>query len=118
MIAQKFGRIINISSDLDLGSNLAQAVAGPGNGSILSFTKSLALEMAKHNITVNTVTPGFTQTEMLDQVPLNILDQIRAKIPLQRFAQPFEVARAAVFLVADGDYITGQQLHVNGGLHT
>jgi acetoacetyl-CoA reductase len=73
--------------------------------------------MAKYNITANTVAPGFTQTEMLDKVPSNILDQIRSKIPLQRFAQPADVARAAAFLIADGGYITGQQLNVNGGLY-
>jgi len=73
--------------------------------------------MAKYNITVNTVAPGFTRTEMLAKVPEKILEQIRVKIPLQRFAQPADVAKAAAFLAADGDYITGQQLNVNGGLY-
>ncbi len=117
MMEQKFGRIINISSHLGQAGKLGQVNSGAGKGGILGFTKSVALEMAKYNITVNTVSPGFTRTEMLAKVPEQILEQIRVKIPLQRFAQPAEVAKAAAFLAADGDYITGQQLNVNGGLY-
>jgi NAD(P)-dependent dehydrogenase (short-subunit alcohol dehydrogenase family) len=117
MMQQNFGRIINISSHLNHSATFGVGGAAATKGSIAAFTKSLALEMAQYNITANTVAPGFTQTEMLDKVPANILDQIRSKIPLQRFAQPADVARAAAFLIADGGYITGQQLNVNGGLY-
>jgi len=117
MMGQKFGRIINITSYLGEAGNLGRANAAAGKGGISAFTKSVALEMARYNITVNTVAPGFTRTEMLAKVPEKILEQIRLKIPLQRFAQPAEVAKAAAFLAADGDYITGQQLNVNGGLY-
>jgi len=117
MMEQNFGRIINITSHLGQAGKVGQANSAAGKGGILAFTKSVALEMAKYNITVNTVAPGFTRTEMMAQVPERILEQIRVKIPLQRFAQPSEVAKAAAFLAADGDYITGQQLNVNGGLY-
>jgi NAD(P)-dependent dehydrogenase (short-subunit alcohol dehydrogenase family) len=73
--------------------------------------------MAKFNITANAIAPGFTHTEMWSKIPETILEQIRVKIPLQRFASPDEVAKAAAFLAADADYITGQQLNVNGGLY-
>jgi len=117
MIEHKFGRIINISSFVGQAGNFGQANYAASKGGIIAFTKSLALEMAKYNITANAIAPGFTCTEMLAEIPPNTLEQIRMKIPLQRFAQPAEVAKAAVFLASEGDYITGQQLNVNGGLH-
>ncbi len=73
--------------------------------------------MAKSGITVNTVSPGYTETDMFAKVPADIQAQIKAKIPLGRFAQPEEIAKAVIFLSADGDYITGQQINVNGGAH-
>jgi acetoacetyl-CoA reductase len=97
--------------------NLGRAHYAASRGGIVAFTKSLAMEVAKYNITANAIAPGFTQTEMLAKVPANVLEQIRVKIPLQRFAQPEDVAKAAAFLAAEGDYITGQQLNVNGGLY-
>lgn len=117
MMQQNFGRIVNITSHLRQEGKSGQGNSPVGKDGILAFTKSVALEMAKYNITVNTVAPGFTCTEMLAKVPDKVLEQIRVKIPLQRFAQPSEVAKAAAFLAADGDYITGQQLNVNGGLY-
>ncbi|MBZ5594551.1 MAG: 3-oxoacyl-ACP reductase FabG [Acidobacteriia bacterium] len=117
MMEQQFGRIINIASYVGQGGNLGQANYAASTGGIIAFTKSLALEMAKYNITANAIAPGFTSTEMLSKVPTKILEQIRVKIPLQRFARPDEVAKAAGFLAADGDYITGQQLNVSGGLY-
>jgi acetoacetyl-CoA reductase/3-oxoacyl-[acyl-carrier protein] reductase len=117
MIEQKFGRIINISSMVAQAGNVGQANYAASKGGIISFTKSLALEMAKFNITANAIAPGFTCTEMLAKIPDNVLEQIRMRIPLQRFAQPEEIAKAVAFLAADGDYITGQQLNVNGGMY-
>ena len=73
--------------------------------------------MARFNITANTISPGFTCTEMLSKAPPAILDQIRAKIPMGRFASPDDIARTAVFLATDADYMTGQQINVNGGLY-
>jgi NAD(P)-dependent dehydrogenase (short-subunit alcohol dehydrogenase family) len=118
MMEQRFGRIINIiNSFVGQTGNSGRANYAASKSGIIAFTKSLALEMAKFNITSNAIAPGFTHTEMWSKIPESILEQIRVKIPLQRFASPDEVAKAAAFLAADGDYITGQQLNVNGGLY-
>lgn len=117
MMTQKFGRIINIRWYVGHNGEPGEVNYASRTGGVLAFTKSIALEMAKYNITANAIAPGFTSTEMLSKIPQKILDQIRARIPLQRFAKPDEVAKAAAFLAADGDYITGQQLNVNGGLY-
>jgi acetoacetyl-CoA reductase len=117
MIEQKFGRIINISSFVGQAGNFGQANYAASKGGMIAFTKAVAIEMAKYNITVNAVAPGFTCTEMLAKIPPNVLEQIKAKIPMGRLAQPGEVAKAAAFLACDGDYITGQQLNVNGGVY-
>ncbi len=117
MLEQKYGRIINITSFVGQAGNFGQANYAASKGGIIAFTKTLALEVAKHNITVNAIAPGFTETEMLAQVPENIREQIVARVPMGRFGQPEEIARAVVFLAAEGDYITGQQINVNGGVY-
>jgi acetoacetyl-CoA reductase len=117
MIAQKFGRIVNISSYVGQAGAFGQANYAASKGGIVAFTKTLALEMAKFNITANAIAPGFTCTEMLAGIPAEVLEQIRLKIPLGRFARPDEVARVAGFLAAEADYITGQQISVNGGVY-
>ncbi|MGD9636308.1 MAG: 3-oxoacyl-ACP reductase family protein [Pirellulales bacterium] len=115
MLEQKFGRIVNISSMNGQIAAFGQANYSASKGGIIAFTKTAALELAKGGITVNTVAPGFTETDMFAEIPDKIQDQIKGRIPLGRFAKPEEIARAVVFLVADGDYITGQQINVNGG---
>lgn len=117
MIEQKYGRIINISSMNGQTAAYGQANYGASKGGIIAFTKTVALELAKSGITINAVCPGFTFTDMLAKVPDNIQDQIKAKIPLGRFAMPEEIAKAVTFLIADGDYITGQQININGGAY-
>ncbi len=117
MMEQKSGRIINISSLIGQTGNIGQSNYAAAKGGMIAFTKSAALEMAKYNVTVNTVVPGFTATDMVNAIPEDIQNQIKAKIPLGRFAQPEEIARAVLFLVADGGYITGQQINVNGGMY-
>ena len=117
MMNQRFGRIINISSVVGQMGAFGQANYSASKGGIIAFTKTLALEMAKYNVTANAIAPGFTSTEMVDAIPEEIAAQIKAKIPLGRFASPEEIAKAAAFLAADGDYITGQELNVNGGYH-
>ena len=117
MMDQKYGRIINISSVIGQTGNLGQANYSASKGGIIAFTKSLAREMANFNITANAIAPGYTTTEMVDALPAEIAAQIKSKIPLQRFATPEEIAKAAAFLAAEGDYITGQELNVNGGYH-
>lgn len=115
MSDQKFGRIINISSMNGQIAAFGQANYSASKGGIIAFTKTAALELAKSGVTVNTVSPGFTETDMFAEVPEKIQEQIKARIPIGRFAKPEEIAKAVTFLAADGDYITGQQINVNGG---
>ncbi len=117
MSEQKYGRIINVSSMNGQTGAFGQANYSASKGGIIAFTKTAALELAKSGITVNGVSPGYTQTDMFAKVPDNIQDQIKAKIPMGRFAKPEEIAKAVTFLAADGDYITGQQINVNGGAY-
>ena len=117
MMNQRFGRIINISSMVGQAGAFGQANYSASKGGIIAFTKTLALELAKYNITANTIAPGYTSTEMVDAIPEEVAAQLKSKIPLGRFAQPEEVAKAAGFLASDADYITGQELNVNGGCH-
>lgn len=117
MIEQKFGRIISIASFSGQAGNFGQANYAASKGGMIAMTKVLALELAKYNITANVIAPGFTDTEMLAAVPADILEQIKAKIPLHRFARPEDTAKAVAFLLCDGDYITGQQINVNGGIY-
>jgi acetoacetyl-CoA reductase len=117
MMDQKYGRIINISSVIGQTGNFGQANYSASKGGVIAFTKSLAREVAKFNITANAIAPGFTSTELVDAIPEEVAAQIKSKIPLQRFAAPEEIAKAAAFLAAEGDYITGQELNVNGGYH-
>ena len=92
-----------------------QANYSASKGGIIAFTRTAALELAEFGITVNSVAPGFTETDMFAEVPEKIQEQIIARIPLGRFAKPEEIAQAVRFLAVDGDYITGQQINVNGG---
>lgn len=117
MINQRFGRIINISSVVGQMGAFGQANYSASKGGIIAFTKTLALETAKYNITANVIAPGFTSTEMVQAIPKDVAAQIMTKIPLGRFAAPEEIAKAAAFLAAEADYITGQELNVNGGYH-
>jgi len=115
MTAQSYGRIINIGSMNGQVGAFGQANYSASKGGIIAFTRTAALELSKSNITVNVIAPGYTETDMFERVPRDIQAQIKAKIPLSRFAQPAEIARAVTFLVADGDYITGQTIGINGG---
>lgn len=117
MIEQKFGRIINISSFVGQAGNFGQANYSASKGGIIAFTKTAAIELAKYNITVNALAPGFTLTDMLAKVPENVQAQIKSRIPMGRFGLPEEVAKAVLFLAADADYVTGQQINVNGGVY-
>ena len=101
----------------DQSGNIGQANYAAAKGGLSAFSKSAALELAKYNITVNVIAPGFTSTDMLAKVPQNVQQRLLEKIPLGRFACPEEIARAVRFLAADADYITGHELNVNGGLY-
>jgi len=117
MIERNFGRIVNIASFVGQAGNFGQANYAASKGGLIAFTKVLALEMAKYNITANVIAPGFTDTDMTERIPLDVMDQIKQRIPMHRLALPEEIAKAAAFLICDGDYITGQQINVNGGIY-
>jgi len=117
MMAQKYGRIINISSMNGQVPAFGQANYSASKGGIIAFTRTAALELAKSGITVNVIAPGFTLTDMLSQVPEDVQNQIKARIPMGRFGLPEEIAKTVTFLAADGDYITGAQINVNGGAY-
>jgi len=97
--------------------NFGQANYSAAKAGIIGFTKSAAIELARFNVTVNAVCPGFTETEMYTQVPDNVKEQIVKRIPLGRVGTAHEVARAVRFLIVDGDYITGSSLDINGGIY-
>ena len=117
MIEQKYGRIISVASFVGQAGNFGQANYAASKGGLIAFTKVLALELARYNITANVIAPGFTATDMLNGIPFERLEQIKEKIPMHRLAEPEEIAKAAAFLICDGAYITGQQINVNGGLY-
>lgn len=117
LIEQGNGSIVNISSIVAQMGNFGQANYAAAKGGLFSFSKTLALELAKYNISVNCVAPGFIETDMLAKVPEEYKEKIREQIPLKRFGRPEEVAKAVRFLCVDGDYITGQVIAVNGGMY-
>jgi acetoacetyl-CoA reductase len=117
MLANNYGRIISISSFVGQKGNLAQTNYAASKAGLIGFTKSAALELARNNITVNTVNPGFIATEMVLSIREEVQQKLIAQVPLGRFGTPEEVAKGVLFLAADGDYITGQQLNINGGIY-
>lgn len=117
MIEQKFGRIVSVASFVGQAGNFGQANYAASKGGLIAFTKVLALELARYNITANVISPGFTATDMLSGMPLDRLEQIKEKIPMRRLAEPEEIAKAAAYLICDADYVTGQQISINGGLY-
>jgi acetoacetyl-CoA reductase len=111
------GRIINIASVIGQSGAFGQTNYSAAKAGIIGFSKSLALELAKTSVTVNAICPGFIETDMVLEMPEEIRDQIRAKVPQKRFGHPEEIAKGVLFLCKDGAYITGQQLNINGGLY-
>jgi 3-oxoacyl-[acyl-carrier protein] reductase len=118
MLKQKDGAIINISSIIGTTGNAGQANYAAAKAGLEGFTRSLAQEIASRNITVNCVAPGFIQTDMTDILPETQKEAILATIPGKRFGQPEEIAGAVAFLAGNNArYITGQTIHVNGGMN-
>jgi acetoacetyl-CoA reductase len=114
---QKSGKIINISSVIGQMGNFGQANYAAAKAGIVGFTKTAALELARSNVTVNAICPGFIATEMFEAIPDKPKEAILARIPLGRAGTPQEVARAVRYLIVDGDYITGESLNINGGIY-
>ena len=117
MVKKRWGRIINISSDASKIGNPGQTNYVASKSAIEGFTRSLASEVASRNITANCVSPGFINTNMLDNIDQNKLESMVKNIPCGRIGDPRDVANAVFFLASEeSSYITGQVLHVNGGL--
>lgn len=116
MKENKFGRIINLSSINGQKGQIGQVNYCTAKSGIFGFTKALAQEVARYNITVNTIAPGYVNTEMVQKVPQEVLDKIVSTIPMQRLAEPDEIAECISFLSSEkASYITGATLSVNGG---
>tara|TARA_B100000959_G_scaffold16208_1_gene15871 strand:+ start:19852 stop:20562 length:711 start_codon:yes stop_codon:yes gene_type:complete len=118
MLKSKWGRIINITSTSASIGNRGQANYAAAKAGVEAFTKSLAREVGKRNITINSIAPGFINTDMTEQSDGVNVEELVKEIPLGRFGKPDEVAHLASFLCSEeASYITGQIIHVNGGLY-
>lgn len=118
MLKAKWGRIINISSVSGLMGNPGQCNYAAAKAGLIGFTKSLALEIASRNITVNAVAPGYIGTDMVKSMGTEVTDKIVAHIPTGRMGEPTEIAAAVCFLASPGaSYVTGNVLNVSGGLY-
>ena len=118
MEGNKFGRIVNIGSINGQAGQYGQVNYAAAKSGIHGFTKALAQEGARYNVTVNAVAPGYVDTDMVRAVPPDVLEKIIAKIPRGRLGTAHDIARGVAFLTADdADFITGSTLSINGGQH-
>lgn len=123
MVERGYGRVVNIGSDAARVGSSLEAVYSGAKGAVISFTKALAREVARHGVTANAVCPGPTETALLEQMAgageaaARTRDALRRAVPMRRLGQPRDVASAVAFLTSDGaGFITGQTLSVSGGL--
>ena len=117
MIKKRWGRIINITSIVALTGNPGQSNYVASKSGLIGFSKSLASEVASRGITVNCIAPGFIKTNMTDKLNENQTSSILNKIPMSRIGAPIDICSSAIYLASsDSNYITGQKIHVNGGM--
>ena len=118
MLKNKKGKIINITSVVGHTGNIGQANYAASKAGLIAMSKSFALEYGKKNINVNCVSPGFITTEMTNKIDENYKETLKSKIPMDRFGDPKDVANTVIFLCSNlSDYITGETIHVNGGMY-
>lgn len=118
MMKERHGRIINVGSVVGLSGNPGQANYAAAKAGMIGFAKSLAREVASRNITVNTIAPGFIETDMTRALSEEQIDALRSQIPSGRLGGPEDIAAAVVYLASDAaGYVTGETLNVNGGLY-
>ena len=118
MLKNKYGRIVNVTSIVGHTGNLGQANYAASKAAIIGMSKSLAIEYAKKNITINCVSPGFIQSNMTDKIVESIKAVLTSKIPMSKLGTGEDVSNTVAFLSSDAaSYITGQTLHVNGGMY-
>ena len=118
MLKNKFGRIVNISSIVGHTGNIGQANYTASKAGMIAMSKSLAIEYARKNITINCVSPGFIQTNMTDQINDEVKKSLMSRIPMNKLGNGEDVSNSVAFLASDAaSYITGETIHVNGGMY-
>jgi 3-oxoacyl-[acyl-carrier protein] reductase len=118
MMKARFGRIINITSVVGEAGNPGQSNYAAAKAGVAGLSRALAQELGSRNITVNCIAPGFIDTDMTSGLPEKQREALLSKIPLGRLGQPAEIAAAALYLASDNAaYVTGNTLHVNGGMY-
>ncbi len=118
MLKNKFGRIVNITSIVGHTGNLGQANYSASKSGIIGMSKSLAIEYAKKNITINCVSPGFIQSNMTDKISDSLKEVLASRIAMGKLGTGEDVANSVAFLSSDAaSYITGETIHVNGGMY-
>ena len=117
MLRNKWGRIINIGSVVGLRGNSGQANYAAAKAGMVGFTQSIAKEVASRNITVNCVAPGYVETDIVEDLPMDLKQSIMDRVPVGRFGYPEEIAGMVGFLASEAaSYVTGQAIAVDGGL--
>ncbi len=118
MMKARWGRIVSIGSVVGAMGNAGQSNYAATKAGVAGFSRALAKEVGSRNITVNTVSPGFIETDMTDVLPEDHKAMMLSAVPAGRLGQPSEIAHTVKFLVSDGaGYITGENIHVNGGMY-